>query len=65
MKLKNLNVVELNPQEVQETEGGWGVVIGALLGTALTQDLDKLVDAYNEGYANGYNSTHTGAGGSW
>lgn len=57
MKLENLNLVELNAQEVQETEGGiFGLddavllVAGALLGAALTQDIDRLRAAYNHGY---------------
>lgn len=52
MNLENLNVVELDAQQAQETEGGfWGaIIIGALIGAALTQDLDNLVDAYNQGY---------------
>jgi lactobin A/cerein 7B family class IIb bacteriocin len=53
MNLDNLNLVELNAQEVQEVEGGfWGaLVLGALIGVAFSQDLDKLADAYNHGYA--------------
>ena len=55
MNLENLNLVELNAQEVQEVDGGdFGVVsgflIGALIGWAVSQDLDKLAEAYNHGY---------------
>lgn len=52
MNLEKLNLVELNAQEVQETEGGfWGaIIVGALVGAALTQDLDRLKSAFMEGY---------------
>lgn len=55
MNLDNLNLVELNAQEVQEIKGGdFGIVsvliVGALIGWALSQDLDKLAEAYNHGY---------------
>lgn len=32
--------------------GGWIVpaIVGALIGIALSQDLDKLAEAFNEGY---------------
>ena len=51
MNLENLNLVELNAQEVIEVEGGfWEYVIGALVGAAFTQDLDRLKDAWNHGW---------------
>lgn len=55
MKLQNLNVVELNAQEMKETEGGfWGslakAVGGAIIGALACQDWGKLRDAYNAGY---------------
>ncbi len=53
MNLENLNLVELNAQEVQDTDGGlfWiPILIGAALGVALTQDLDDLADAFSAGY---------------
>jgi len=52
MNLEKLNLVELNAQEVKETEGGfWGaIIVGALVGAALTQDLDSLKSAFMEGY---------------
>ncbi|RDI53574.1 bacteriocin [Flavobacterium glaciei] len=55
MNLDNLNLVELNAQEVQEIKGGdfgivSGLIVGALIGWALSQDLDKLAEAYNHGY---------------
>ena len=52
MNLEKFNLVELNAHEVQETEGGFwpAIIIGALVGAALTQDLDNLSDAFNQGY---------------
>lgn len=55
MNLNNLNLVELNAQDVQEIIGGdfgvvSGFVVGALIGWAISQDLDKLAEAYNHGY---------------
>ncbi|UZT97515.1 hypothetical protein ODZ84_20420 [Chryseobacterium fluminis] len=34
MKLENLNLVELNPKELHETEGGW--IIPVVVGLALS-----------------------------
>ena len=52
MNLEKLNLVELNAQELKETEGGFwpAIIIGALVGAALTQDLDNLGAAFNSGY---------------
>ena len=42
----------LNSNELKGIEGGWFIpaLVGALIGVALTQDIDRLVDAFNEGY---------------
>ena len=42
----------LNSNELKVIEGGWLIpaLVGALIGVALTQDIDRLVDAFNEGY---------------
>lgn len=51
LDLKTLGVQELDNREMVETDGGWvGIVIGALIGVALTQDLDRLKEAYKTGY---------------
>lgn len=52
MDLKKLNVQELGAQEMRETDGGiaWlPYLIGALVGAALTQDLDSLAKSFEEG----------------
>jgi hypothetical protein len=71
MNLEKLNLVELDAQEVQETEGGFfGIddlalmAVGALVGALFTQDLDSLANAYNQGY-NSTQSNWSGASGSW
>lgn len=52
--LINLDLVELNQVEMKEIEGGWWqLIVGALIGAALTQDLDKLKEAYEVGYEAG------------
>ena len=56
--LSNLGLVELNQVELQEVDGGiwWKVVefvVGAVVGAALTQDIDKLKEAYEVGYEAG------------
>jgi galactitol-specific phosphotransferase system IIC component len=62
MNLQNLNLVELNAQEVQETEGGlfgiddavWiGAALGVALGIITTQDLDRVGEAFKKGFAAG------------
>ncbi len=53
MNLKNLNVQELSVEDKINMSGGiaWlPVIVGAAIGVALTQDLDALSDAFNEGY---------------
>ncbi len=44
---------ELDKNELKEVDGGWivPVIVGALIGAALTQDLGDLADAFNEGRA--------------
>ena len=51
MNLEKLNLVELDAQEAVVTEGGFwpAIIIGALVGAALTQDLDNLGAAFNSG----------------
>lgn len=56
--LSKLNLVELNQVEMKAVEGGiWMVILelaaGALIGAALTQDFDKLKEAYQVGYEAG------------
>lgn len=58
--LKNLKVVELNAQETRKIEGGIIGIddvlllgLGALIGVALSQDIDRLKAAYKAGYAAG------------
>ena len=56
--LSKLDLVELNQTEMKEVEGGiwWKVaefVVGALEGAALTQDIDRLKEAYQVGYEAG------------
>lgn len=42
--LENLNLVELNAREVQETEGGWaGIVVKVLRGLALAAGIGAAV----------------------
>ena len=52
MNLEKLNLVELDVQEAAVTDGGFwpAIIIGALVGAALTQDLDNLGAAFNSGY---------------
>ncbi|WP_164123565.1 class IIb bacteriocin, lactobin A/cerein 7B family [Sphingobacterium sp. xlx-130] len=41
----------MNAKEILEVEGGiWPYIIGALIGAAFTQDLDKMKEAYQKGY---------------
>jgi hypothetical protein len=53
--MKNLNelgVQEMDVREIQKVDGGFiYLLIGAAIGALMSQDLDALVDAYNEGYA--------------
>lgn len=49
--MDNLNVVELKQEELQKIDGGiWPLIVGALIGVALTQDLDSLAGSFMEGY---------------
>lgn len=44
---------EMELTEMKETFGGFvflPYLIGALVGAALTQDIDSLVDSFNEGW---------------
>jgi hypothetical protein len=44
------NVIELSSEEILNTDGGWlHLVVGALIGAALTQDLDDLAGAFMDG----------------
>jgi lactobin A/cerein 7B family class IIb bacteriocin len=59
MKLENLNLVELDAQELKETEGGWiGFVAGLVIGYLLSEDVDNIKDAWNTGVKT--NNTHHG-----
>lgn len=52
-KLDSIKGVQtLDAKELREIDGGWlgAAVVGALIGMALTQDLDSLVDSFKEGY---------------
>lgn len=50
LDVRRFGVQELNAKEMIEVEGGWiQIVIGALLGHFLAQDLDRLGAAYREG----------------
>ena len=49
----------MKKNELEEIEGGFwaqaaGYLIGALVGAALTQDLDSLGAAWNKGFNDGY-----------
>ena len=59
LNLEQLGVQEMNAVEVKETDGGvfpWAVLfVDAAIGWVGSQDLDDLADAFNEGYAAGYN----------
>ena len=52
--LKIKGVEALDAKELRKVEGGiapWVVFVGgALLGWALSQDIDAMVDSFNEGY---------------
>ncbi len=52
--LENYGVQELDAMEARSVDGGiFGIddlIIGALLGWAMSQDLDDLGDAFNHGY---------------
>ena len=64
MNLEKLNLVELNAQEVQETEGGW--VVKLLEGVAILASAAVAYHEYNCGKCNGTGySRNAGAGGSW
>jgi len=59
LDLNALGVVEMDAVEMKENNGGFvcgGIcllIAGALLGAALTQDLDDLKAAYQKGYEAG------------
>ena len=52
MNLEKLNLVELDAQEAVATEGGFwpAIIVGALIEAVLTEDLDNLSKAFNQGY---------------
>lgn len=57
MNLENLNLVELNAQEVQSTDGGvWYHVAGWVIGAAIAT-YDAISDMH-EGYVEAYNQHH-------
>lgn len=51
--MESLKLEHLTENEMKNANGGWHLVAGALIGAALTQDLDDLGDAFMEGYEAG------------
>ncbi len=51
-RLNQLGVQEMNSYEMKTIEGGWigPLLLGALIGAFLTQDLDDLGAAFREGW---------------
>lgn len=51
--LENYGVLQLNTKEMKEIEGGFwpAIIVGALIGALLTQDLGDLAQAFNDGRA--------------
>lgn len=57
MNLENLNLVELNAQEIQETEGGtWGIISAVVLASGPVGIVN--IAPFALGFYNGYNSQH-------
>lgn len=52
MNLEKLKVEELKTEELVSVEGGSliEIFVGALVGMALSQDIDSLIDSFKEGY---------------
>lgn len=49
--LDELGVQEMDVREMKEENGGfWWLLAGALVGAALTQDLDDLGEAFSDGW---------------
>lgn len=51
--LENYGVLQLDTKEMREIEGGFwpAIIVGALIGALLTQDLNDLAQAFNDGRA--------------
>ncbi len=53
------DLIELRKEELLDINGGivWvPIIVGALIGVALTQDLDKLAEVAEIGYQKGYDA---------
>ena len=49
--MESLKLDHLTENEIANVNGGWwNLIVGALIGAALTQDLDSLAASFKEGY---------------
>lgn len=58
--LNQSGIMELSNEELKDANGGCVIIcliVGAIIGAALTQDLDDLGDAFEEGRA-AYRDSH-------